>query len=303
MRCQTGANNEAQLFFLKDQPVLALRRADLVHHQLVHAPIVIDQPVDKLRAVAGKDQIAERPFDCVIAPAGIGTAQLVFQCLACLQTFEFNAISFRSVIIEGISQQFAIRADLRRAKAEIFLALRKLILVEDQLVRAALHWLAVMLAILRALVKFRPIDPVAILLRDRRIIFLDPALHLLENRLGQRRLRLHLRLIIGVFRLEMGEDFLIVDHRIALVAQPVIFVADRHAVRGVCMRALFGKWRLDGGVGLFGHGVFLAIGGEDRNRTDAEGNRGAKFQEQFHVDDVLSIWGGQLDSGINHVHL
>ena len=59
---------------------------------------------------------------------------MVFQCLACLQTFEFNAISFRSVIIEGISQQFAIRADLGRAKAEIFLALRKLILVEDQLV-------------------------------------------------------------------------------------------------------------------------------------------------------------------------
>ena len=101
----------------------------------------------------------------------------------------------------------------------------------------------------------------------------------------------------------MREDLLILDLWIALVAQPVIFIGNRHAVHGIAVRALFGDRGLDGGFGLGGHAVFLCIVCQRWCGADAKGDRGSKFQEQFHKGDVLTIWGGQLDSGSSHVHL
>ena len=72
----------------------------------------------------------------------------------------------RAIIIIGISQYFTIGADFGSAKPEIFLALRKYVLIQDELIRTTGDWLAIMLAILRAFFEFRPIDVIAILLRD-----------------------------------------------------------------------------------------------------------------------------------------
>ena len=113
--------------------------------------------------------------------------------------------AFRPVIIIRIGQNLAIRADLCGTKAEIGLALGERIFIKDKLVRAAGDGLAIMLAILRALFEFRPIDIVAVLLRNAAVIFFDPAFHFLKNRFGQSGLWRHLCFEIGIFGIEMRQ--------------------------------------------------------------------------------------------------
>ena len=98
---------------------------------------------------------------------------------------------------------------------------------------AASRRLAVPVAILRALLERRPVKPVAVLQRDRAVVFLDAALHLLEQRFDQRRVRLHRRFEIGVLGLQIVEHVLVIDLGIALVAKPGIGVldADRRGAR------------------------------------------------------------------------
>ena len=123
----------------------------------------------------------------------------------------------RAVIIIGISQYFAIGADFGGAKPEILLALRKCILIQDELIRSTGDWPAIMLTILRAFFEFRPIDIVSILLRDRTVVFFDAALHFLKNRFGKLCLRRHLRFEIGVLCFYMRQNLGIIDCRITLI--------------------------------------------------------------------------------------
>ena len=123
----------------------------------------------------------------------------------------------RAIIIIGISQYFTIGADFGSAKPEIFLALRKYIFIEDELIRSTGDWPAIMLTILRAFFEFRPIDIVSILLRDRTVVFFDAALHFLKNRFGKLCLRRHLRFEIGVLCFYMRQNLGIIDRRITLI--------------------------------------------------------------------------------------
>ena len=123
--------------------------------------------------------------------------------------------AFRPIIIIGISQNLAVRADFGGPKAEIGFALGQFIFVEDKLVRAACNGLAIMLAILRAFFEFRPINIIAILLRDAAVILFDAALHFLKNRFGQLGLRCHLRFEIGIFGAQMVQYFRVINRRIA----------------------------------------------------------------------------------------
>ena len=65
------------------------------------------------------------------------------------------------------SRQPPVGADVERAEAEIVLALGLGRLVEDQLVGAARDRLALPVAILGAVLELPPVEPVAVLLRDR----------------------------------------------------------------------------------------------------------------------------------------
>ena len=123
----------------------------------------------------------------------------------------------RAVIIIRISQYFAIGADFGRAKTKIFLVLRKCILIQDELIRTTSDWLTIMFAILRAFFEFRPIDVIAVLLRDRTIVFFDAALHFLKNRFRKLSLRRHLRFEIGVLCFYMRQNLGIIDCRITLI--------------------------------------------------------------------------------------
>jgi hypothetical protein len=57
--------------------------------------------------------------------------------------------------------------------------------------------------------------------------------------------RLHLSLEPGIFRFEMRKNPRIVDARIALVSQPVIWIFDGNAVAGEAVRDFGGNGRLD----------------------------------------------------------
>ena len=123
--------------------------------------------------------------------------------------------AFRPVIIISIGQNLAVRADLCGTKAEIGLALGELIFIKDKLVRAAGDGLAIMLAILRALFEFRPVQIGTILLRNAAVIFFDAAFHFLKNRFGQLGLRRHLCFEIGIFGIEMRQYLGIINRWIA----------------------------------------------------------------------------------------
>ena len=165
--------------------------------------------------------------------------------------------AFRAIIIISISQNLAVGAYFCGPKAEIGFVFGQFIFIKDKLVRAARNGLAIMLAILRALFEFRPINIIAILLRDAAVILFDAALHFLKNRFGQLGLRGHLCFKIGIFGAQMRQDFRIINHWIAGITQPVIIIANRHIVIGCLMRTLDGDRRLDVRGGFFGHGFFL----------------------------------------------
>ena len=78
---------------------------------------------------------------------------------------------------------FAVGAHLERAEAEIILALGLGRLVEQRLVGPAGEFPPVPVAVLRAGLERPPVEPLAVADRDRAFVFLEPALHLLEQRL------------------------------------------------------------------------------------------------------------------------
>ena len=154
LRSQPDADAKADIILLVEQLRLFRIIAEAVIIGIVGAPIFVGEAIDKALAVLGPDDARKRAGDDVL------------QLLAGFEVADVEVETFRTIIVIGISEQLAIGADLGSAKPEIILALGELVFIEDQLVRTALYRLAVMLAILRALVKFRPIDEIAILLRD-----------------------------------------------------------------------------------------------------------------------------------------
>jgi len=125
-------------------------------------------------------------------------------------------------------------------------------------------------AILRARLELPPVEPVAVADRHRRIVFLDPPLHLLEQLVDQRPVRLRPGLEIGILGLEVGEHLLVGDVGVALVAKPGVWVFDRDPVMLVFVRALFGPGR-HGRFGGLVHGPALSAPSRDR-KPGSSGN-------------------------------
>jgi hypothetical protein len=93
------------------------------------------------------------------------------------------------------------------------------------------------------LVKGGPVDPVAVLLRDRTFVFLDPRFHFLEQLAGQRFLAGHILFKPLILLFQIIEHIFVIDLRIALVFEPVIGIADRIAMAFVTMGSLLGdRW-------------------------------------------------------------
>ena len=104
------------------------------------------------------------------------------------------------------------------------------ILAVDQRIIAARGRLAVPVAVLGAGLERPPVEPVAVLDRDRAVVLLDATLHLLEQLVGQRLVRRHRRFEIIILGLQIGEHILVLDVRIAGIANPRPRVLDREAM-------------------------------------------------------------------------
>ena len=125
--------------------------------------------------------------------------------------------------------------------------------VQDQLIRPARHRLAIPFAILRADFEGAPIDIVAVFLRHRLVVFLDPPLHLGEQCVGQRLVRGHRRFEITVFFRQIVQHLAVRHLRVAGVAQPGIIVGQGDAMMGEAVRTAGGNGRL----GKIGHSVSI----------------------------------------------
>jgi hypothetical protein len=154
----------------------------------------------------------------------------------------------RAVVVDRIGEQVAPVRHRQRAEPEIFLALGESGFVEDQLIGSARNRLAPPFAILSAGLERGPVEPVAILLRNRGIVFLDAPLHLFVEPVGQRLVRRHHAFEIQILRRQIREHVLVGDVGVVRILEPRPRVVDRHAVRGERMRSLFGDGRR-GGIG------------------------------------------------------
>src|SRR3546814_3184908 len=93
--------------------------------------------------------------------------------LAGLEILDMDGEAFGPVVVDRIGQQRAVVADRKRAEPQIFLALGQRGFVEPQLVGTACPRLAPPFEILPAAPERGPVQPVAVLLRHARIVFLD----------------------------------------------------------------------------------------------------------------------------------
>ncbi|PAV70337.1 hypothetical protein WR25_09833 [Diploscapter pachys] len=211
-------------------------RAEPVEARIVGAPLVVGDAVEEARIVGGPDDLGQHAGD------DLG------QMLAGGKVLHAHLEPLGAAVVDRIGEQPPVVADRKGAEAEIFLALGEGRLVEQQFVRPARDGLAPPFAILAAGLERGPVEPVAILLRDRGFVLLDARLHLFVQRVDQRLVRRHDGFEIGVLGFEIGEDVGVGDLGILRVLQPGIGVVDRHAMRGETVGAALG----DGGRGV-GH--------------------------------------------------
>ena len=78
--------------------------------------------------------------------------------------------------------------------------------------------------------------PVAVLRRHAGLVLLLAAAHFAEDRLHQGFVRRHCRLEVAVLRFEIGDDVLVIDGGVAVVAQPMPRVLHGDAVVGERVR-------------------------------------------------------------------
>ena len=149
----------------------------------------------------------------------------------------------------------AVAVELARLGAHCVLTARSQGGLEetDDAIRAAGDRATIPEPVLAAGLERPPIAVTAIDLRDRAFILLQPALHLFEQRFDQPGAGGHRGIEIGVFGLEIVEDFRVIDHRIFGIAKPGVIVVPFFAMSNVLVRFPGG----DRG-GEFGHSPFLA---------------------------------------------
>ncbi|MCY1172896.1 hypothetical protein D9M73_130400 [compost metagenome] len=235
------ADAEPLIGFLEQFDILRDRRAQPVQPRIVGAPLVVGETVEKAPVIGGPHDFGQHPRN------DIG------QMLPRDQILDAHLEAFRAIVVDRISQQPPIIADRKGPQPKILFALGQSRFVEDQhvlaLVLARRDRAAPPFAILPAGFERSPIDPVAILLRHRAIVFLDAALHLLIQPVDQRLVRFHHAFEIGVLGGEIGKHIRVIDLGIVRVLQPGIRILNRVPVDGEAVRARCG----DGGRERFGH--------------------------------------------------
>ena len=199
LRGKTSPHTEALVVLFVKRHIAFHRRADHMQLGLQRAPFLGRWSVNQRRVIRDPGQPATQ----------IG--ELVIQQLTRLQILDPCSVAFRSIGVGRIGKETPVLADRCSAKAEILMPLCKLIFINDKHRITASSGFAIVLAILRAFFKLGPIDPVPILLRDSAVVFLDPRLHLFEQRVGQRLLRRHTRFEPGVFSLHIIEHVFVID--------------------------------------------------------------------------------------------
>ena len=212
-----------------EDDVVALRRAKDMELDRIHPPVLIDDAVEQRAAIAAPDDIAERIGDDIA------------EHRAGFEIAEMDSEAFAAIIIKAVSKNAIIGRDVAAAQPVIILARCKRGNIKDQLIVTPCHGLAKPFAVLRADLKRFPIEPVAILLRHARIIFLHPRLHLGEQRINPLRVRRHHAFEIAIFSRQMAKYVWTIDLRIIGIAQPRIAIINRDAVVGKAVRAAVGN--------------------------------------------------------------
>ena len=236
------------------------RVAQPVRARAEGAPVVVHLGIGDLRAV-------RRPDD-----AAVHDLAHRFDVQTGGQIADPQREAFGTAHVRAPGEQPAVGADRERTGAEIIVPRGLRRLVQHQLVGPARHRTAIPQPILAAGLERPPIGMVAVDLRHRGVVLLQPALHLVEQRVDQRGVRGHRRIEIGVLGLQIVEDLRILDRGIRLVLQPVIGIRDRDAVRGGGVRADRGDGRrrqaigrdgagAGGNIMRIGHGLGLGLAG------------------------------------------
>ena len=126
--------------------------------------------------------------------------------------------SLRPIVIDQHRGKLPVRAHLHRAEAEIVLTLGLNRLVENHLVITARDWLAVPGPVLRAGRECPPVKEVAVLDRDRAVVLLYAAFHLLEQLVHQWLVLCRPGAEIIVLGVKVGEDVRVIHLGIFRVA-------------------------------------------------------------------------------------
>ena len=180
--------------------------------------------------------------------AGIGDVVVVIG--AAIEVTHDQRVEFRALVVVGPQQLAVVRRVVDVAQPEIGLAVALDVAVEDDVFRPAVARRAEIARLLAADPEGRAIGERTVLHRHRGIVFLDAALHLLEQLLAQRCGVVHQRALVGIFRFEMRADRRIerrgiAKHLLPIVgAQPCILVDARDPVTRVGHRPLLGPRRL-----------------------------------------------------------
>ena len=232
---QRRADAKALVILVVQFDIAGQRLAEPVQPGIVGAPVLVGQAVDQRLVARDPDQRRQRAGD------------LVGQHLAGGDHLDPRGEAFRAVVIHRPGEQPPILADGNGAELEIFEVPGQRDFIEDQLIGAAVigstDRTPPPFLVFGAFLIFDPVEPVAVLLRNRSVGFLDAAAHFGEQALDCRLLRRHARLEPGVFGLQMRQHRRIVHLGIAGIAQPGIVVGHGDAM----MRDVAGPLGGDGG--------------------------------------------------------
>ena len=226
------ADEEARIAILVDHDVRGLRGADDMAENPRRPVVGVHPHVEERLAVIRPHRVAGRALDAVgEVRAGFHVAHV-------------DGEIFRALVVHRIGHQPVVVAVGEAAEAEIGQAGRQRVAVDDDPLVAAVAPAPHHHRMLRAVLVACCVRPCAIRRRNRRVVLLDPAPHLLEQRQPQAFDVGHRRRRVVVLRFEIGADFRGQHRRLAhhlapvVGAQPRIVVGPRNAVTHVRHRPL-----------------------------------------------------------------
>ena len=239
-RCgPADGDEETRILFLVDQNVFRRVRPQPVSEDLRRAVVLVQTHVEQVLAVFGPDHRATRvgndPFRI---PSGF-------------QIPDVQVVVFRAAQIGAPGEPAMIRGMLRRTEAEEAVSLRLFLRIEQDRLLASLARHAHDARMLRPFDVAEGVGPGAVGHRHGTVVLADPPLHFRKQRLLQLRGIGHVRLLPGVFRLQIGADVsrqsvgILHDFLPVVGTQPCVVIDALDAVMDGFHRALFGPGRAE----------------------------------------------------------